>query len=298
MKYVITMWMMIGIILSSVSYVSAQDLIAEGAEPEVITNGYQFTEGPLWHPDGYLLFSDIPANTIFKWTPGKEAEVFVKPSGSANGIALYEDGNLVVAQHSGKISRITSDRTLETLVASYKRQRLNSPNDLTVSADGFIYFTDPPFGVSEENRELDFSGVYMLSPDLTLTPFYRKFSSPNGIILSPDETKLYVNNSETGQIMVFDLDKDGTPVNPRTFASVGSGTDQGSADGMTIDSEGRVYSTGPGGVFIFDVNGNQIRKIETEDRISNLAFGGEHNRTLFMTAPSVVYSLKMDVKGK
>ncbi|MFH5884368.1 SMP-30/gluconolactonase/LRE family protein [Halalkalibaculum sp. DA3122] len=279
--------------------VSAQPVVAEGAEPEIVTEGYQFTEGPLWHPDGYLLFSDIPANTIYRWIPGEGAEVFVKPSDNSNGLALDVSGNIVMVQHAGKLSRLTyNGNTMETVVDSYNGMRLNSPNDLAVHSNGTIFFTDPPFGVSEEEKELDFNGVYMLKPDGTLTVFYKEFSHPNGVVLSPDEQKLYVNNSSSGEIVVFDINNSGKPVNPRSFASVGERNNEGAADGMKVDADGRVYSTGPGGVYVFDSEGNQIQKIETESRITNLAWGEAGNSTLFMTAPSAVYRLEMAVSGR
>lgn len=288
----------VGLVCSATYSAVAQQIVAEGAEPQVITEGYKFTEGPLWHPDGYLLFSDIPANTIYRWTPGGQAEVFANPSGNSNGIALDGRGNIVVVQHTGKLSMVSASGELQTIVERYNGNRLNSPNDLAIHSNGTIYFTDPPFGVSKEDKELQFSGVYMLTPDGTLTPFYKKFTQPNGVALSPDEKKLYVNNSGTGQIAVFRINNQGKPVNPQPFASVGPRSDQGAADGMKTDSQGRVYSTGPGGVFVFDANGEQIHKIEIDSRITNLAWGGEENQTLFMTAPSAVYSLQMAVKGK
>lgn len=297
MRNILVACLTIGMVWTASVRASAQQVIADGAEPEVITEGYQFTEGPLWHPDGYLLFSDIPANTIYKWTPGQQAEVFVKPSDNSNGLALDGNGHIVMVQHTGKLSMLNDNQEMETVVDSYNGKRLNSPNDLAIHSNGTIFFTDPPFGVSEEDRELDFSGVYMLTPDGTLNPFYKEFSHPNGVALSPDEKKLYVNNSSTGEIVVFEINSSGKPVNPRHFASVGERNDQGAADGMKVDAEGRVYSTGPGGVYIFDTQGNQVQMLETENRISNLAWGGEDNTSLFMTAPSVVYRLEMATTG-
>lgn len=275
----------------------AQDLVAEGAEPEIVTDGYQFTEGPYWHPDGYLLFSDIPANTVFKWAPGGGSEVYLKPSGNSNGIAASDDGTIYLAQHAGRISRITDDRKTVAVVERYQGKRLNSPNDLVVHSDGTIYFTDPPFGVTEESREIEFSGAFKLAKDGSLTPFYKEFSRPNGIALSPDESRLYVNDSQTGRIAVFDLNRKGEPVNPRNFAGVGKMSDTGAADGMKVDRDGRVYSTGPGGVYIFNQKGEQIRKISTDVRITNLGWGGEDHTQLFMTAPNAVYRLDMTVSG-
>lgn len=272
-------------------------LVAENAEPEIVTEGYQFTEGPCWHPGGYLLFSDIPANTIFKWMPGEGTTVFLRPSGNSNGIAASEDGTIYLAQHAGSVSRVSDGSNTETLVERYEGKRLNSPNDLVVHSSGTIYFTDPPFGVTKESRELEFSGVYKLTSEGELTPFYREFTHPNGIALSPDESRLYVNDSQTGRIVVFEMDRNGNPVNPQDFAEVGEMSGIGAADGMKVDRDGRLYTTGPGGVYIFSPAGEQLQKISTEDRITNLAWGGENRSHLFMTAPDAVYRLKMNVEG-
>lgn len=265
----------------------------EDTDSEVLTKGYQFTEGPYWHQDGYLLFSDIPANKIYKWEPGSGAEVFLDSSGYSNGIAGGTDGSLILAQHSGKVSKLTKDHELKTLVDNYKGKRLNSPNDLTVHSNGTIYFTDPPYGVSEEERELDFSGVYRLSSDGELSMFYDEFSRPNGIVLSPDQSKLYVNDTQTGDIMMFDVDRKGIPSNPRKFASVGPSDKTGGADGMAIDTNGRILSTGPGGFYIFDTSGNQIRMVKTKNRITNLAWGSDNLKDLYLTAPDRVLRVSL-----
>jgi len=276
----------------------AQSVVAGGSTPEAVTKGYQFTEGPYWHPDGYLLFSDIPSNTIYKWTPGsEEAQAFVKPSGHSNGIASDHQGNLIIAQHDGMVSKINSEQKVVVLASSYEGKRLNSPNDLTVSEEGIIYFTDPPFGVSEDDQELTFSGVYMLNPEGRLTLLYDGFSRPNGIELSPDESKLYVNDSESGQILVFDRKEDGLVGSPMDFASVGEGTESGAADGLTVDQQGRVYSTGPKGVYVFSPEGKQLQIIDLPARVTNMGWGGESNKMLYFTTPSTIYRLNMQSRG-
>jgi len=125
-----------------------QQIVDENAEPEIITDGYEFTEGPLWHDSGYLLFSDIPANTVYKWTPDEGAVMYLKPSGHSNGLAFDQEGNLLLAQHDGLVSRLSKDKKLTVVTDNYDGKRLNSPNDLAIKSDGSIYFTDPPFGVS------------------------------------------------------------------------------------------------------------------------------------------------------
>lgn len=272
-------------------------LIDEDAEPEVISSGHQFTEGPYWHPDGYLLFSDIPANRVYRWEPGEESEVYLEPSGNSNGIQADVDGSIVLTQHAGRLSRLTADGELETIVDNYQGNRLNSPNDLTVHSNGTIYFTDPPFGVDEEDRELDFSGVYKLSPEGELTLIYDEFDYPNGIILSPDEDLLYVNDSEIGDITVFDVDANGDVSSPRRFASVGNRDDGGAADGMVIDMDGRVYSTGPSGLSVFDSDGNHLEDIGFEQSISNMEWSGEEEGLLYITSRDLVYRLQLNAEG-
>lgn len=274
---------------------SAQQVVQEDAEPEKITSGYQFTEGPVWHPSSYLLFSDIPANTIYKWTPGSGAETYLSPSGHSNGLVFDHQGRLIMVQHDGALARYSEDTGFETLADSYKGKRLNSPNDLTIHSDGSIYFTDPPFGVSEENKMLDINGVYRYSEEEGLQLLSDDFDLPNGIALSPDETRLYINDSKHAHIRVFDVTRDGTIENGRIFAKMDS-DERGGADGMKVDVEGNVYSTGPGGLWIFSPEGKLIRQLKTP-RLTNLAWGGNDWKTLYMTSPNAVYKLEMKHKG-
>ena len=273
-----------------------QEVVDENAEPEIITEGYEFTEGPLWHESGYLLFSDIPANTVYKWTPGEGAEMYLKPSGHSNGLAYDREGNLLLAQHDGLVSRLSNSKNLTVVVDNYQGKRLNSPNDLAIKSDGSIYFTDPPFGVSDKDKELDFSGVYRYSEDNGLQLLIDDFDLPNGIVFSPDESRLYVNDSQHDHIRVFDLKEDGSLANGKIFAEMESDA-EGAADGMKVDTEGNLYSTGPGGLWIFSPEGKLLQQIETPKRITNVAWGGSNFSFLFLTAPNVVYQLETNKKG-
>jgi gluconolactonase len=271
---------------------------AIAGEPEIVTDGFRFTEGPYWHPDGFLLFSDIPASIIYRWTPGNsESEVYIEPSGNSNGIKALPDGTLLLAQHAGRVSEVGENLELNPIAESYEGNRLNSPNDIAVRSDGLIYFTDPPFGVSDEDRELDFSGVYRINSDGSLTLIYDEFALPNGIVFSPDENYLYVNDSETGQVIKFDVLDNGDVENPRPFANVGTMGELGGADGMVTDTEGRLYTTGPNGFIVFDENGIQIQQLRFEHQITNLAWGGDDLDHLFITAPDRVYRLDMNTRG-
>ncbi|MFO8234078.1 MAG: SMP-30/gluconolactonase/LRE family protein [Bacteroidales bacterium] len=275
--------------------VSAQQMVAEDAEPVKISEGHEFTEGPVWHPSGYLLFSDIPENTVFKWVPDEGSTEYIKPSGHSNGLTYDQEGRLVLAQHVGAVSKANEDGSFEVLVNSYNGKRLNSPNDLVVSSGGAIYFTDPPYGVNKEDKELDFQGVYRYTEDEGLKLLSSDFDRPNGIALSPDEKKLYVNDSRHNHIRVFQVKEDGFLDKGRVFAEMES-DEPGAADGMKVDAKGNVYSTGPGGLWIFSPEGKLIQQVNTP-RLTNLAWGGKKDKTLFMTSPKAVYKLNMKSKG-
>ena len=267
----------------------------EGATVEKVADGFEFTEGPLWH-DGRLVFSDIPADQVYQWAPEEGHSVFLAPSGHANGLATDPDGHLLLAQHDGQVARLTTEGEIEPLVSSYQESRLNSPNDLTVADDGTIYFTDPPYGVDAENRELDFSGVYRLDPDGTLTLLTTEFDRPNGIVLSPDESTLYVNDTDGDLIRAYDVTENGDIANGRVFAEM-EGEAPGNADGMKVDADGNLYTTGPGGVWIYTPDGELLDRMSVPEGPTNLAFGGPERRTLYITAQSNVYRIPLRVPG-
>lgn len=272
--------------------------LAEDAEAELIADGFQFTEGPYWRPEeGDLIFSDIPANRVYRWAPDGDTTVFLEPSGHSNGITAGTRGRILLAQHDGQVARLTENGDVEPLATEYDGQRLNSPNDLDVHSDGSIYFTDPPYGVSEEDRELDFSGVYRLHPDGTLDLLTREFERPNGICFSPDESRLYVNDSQENLIRVYDVAEDGSIANGRLFAAPEDPDAEGSTDGMKVDTEGNLYTTGPGGVWIYSPDGALIDRLSVPEAPTNLAFGGPDMRTLYITARPNVYRVPVDIAG-
>lgn len=279
---------------------SAAGLLIENEEPEIISGPHQFTEGPYWHPEGYLLFSDIPANKVYKWADGEGTEVFLEPSGNSNGITADTDGSILLARHNGSVARVIPDgNALEILADSYEGKRFNSPNDLAVHSDGIIYFTDPPFGVSDEDRELSFSGVYMLTPDGTLSVFYDAFDYPNGITFNAQETILYVNDSASGDIIAFEIDDDGRPHSPRPFANIGEmGSGKGAADGMITDQHGNLYTTGPRGLTIFDEGGQELHLITFDEQITNLEWGGAQAGQLYITGADHVFRYQINTTGK
>ena len=272
-------------------------ILNEDTPVEKVAGNFKFTERPIWHPDGFLLFSDIPANTIYKWQ-SNQVKVFRKPSGNANGNTFDRQGRLITAEHSNRrVSRTEKDGTVVTLASEYRGKRLNSPNDLVVKSDGSIYFTDPPYGIKSEQQELEFSGVYRLGTDGTLSLLVSDFVRPNGIAFSPDETKLYVNDSKQGHIRVFDVKSDGTLENGRIFAEQKDENLPGVPDGMKVDVEGNVYSTGPGGVWVFSPSGNLLGIIKVPEVPANLAWGDRDDRTLYLTAKNSLYRVRLNIAG-
>ncbi|MEP0781568.1 SMP-30/gluconolactonase/LRE family protein [Microcoleus sp. ZQ-A2] len=275
-----------------------QAILDDNAQVEKVAGDFQFTEGPLWHPKGFLLFSDIPANTLYQWTANKKPEIFRRPSGNANGNTLDREGRLLTAEHSNRrVSRTEKDGSIVTLASQYEGKRLNSPNDLAVKSDGSIYFTDPPYGIKSEQEELGFYGVYRLASDGKLTLLVKDFVRPNGIAFSPDEKKLYVNDSEKGHIRVFDVKSDGTLENGQLFAELKDPSKNGVPDGMKVDQKGNVYSTGPGGIWVFSPSGNLLGILEVPEVAANIAWGDDDYKTLYITASNSLYRIRLKIPG-
>ena len=279
------------------------DLIDADTELEQLGTGCEFTEGPVWHAEGkFLLFSDIPANQMKKWTAEEGITNFRVPSGKSNGLTYDKQGRLVTCEHANRrVSRTEADGTVVTIASHYEGKRLNSPNDVIVKSDGSIYFSDPPYGLTadygiEGEQDLDFQGVYRLSPDgQTLTLLVDDFDRPNGLCFSPDESILYIDDTERMHVRAFDVQSDGTIANGRIFAEEEG---EGSApDGMKIDVHGNVYLTGPGGIWIFDTSGQHLGVLQIPERAANLGWGGDDWSTLFITASTSVYSIQCKVSG-
>lgn len=271
--------------------------VSNRATVEIVARGFQFTEGPIWYKDA-LLFSDIPANTVYRWTPDEGTSVFLKPSGRANGLAINAEGHLLLAQHDGQVGRHGEDGTVTSLASTYGGKRLNSPNDLTVASDGTIYFTDPPYGVEEEDRRLDFSGVYRLSPNGNLSLLTKKLTRPNGIDLAPDDSTLYVSDSRETRVWAYDVTANGTIENRRPFATPQDANADGTTDGMAVDVDGNVYTTGPGGVWVYAPDGQRLARIAVPKAPTNVAFGGPERKTLYITARPHVYRVSVNVPGR
>ena len=275
--------------------------ILETTEAERLATGFVFTEGPLWHPEGYWLFVDVrrQPGAIFKLTPGGEPEIYREPSNGSNGLTFDLDGRLVMCEGDGRrMSRREDDGSIVPLAERWDGKRLNRPNDVVCHSDGSIYFTNPGGRVPPEEREIDFSGVHRIAPDGTVTAVVTDTEYPNGLAFSPDESILYVTNTrERMYIAAYDVLPDGSTTNGRVFADMSSDEPDGVPDGMKVDSAGRVYSTGPGGCWVFEPDGTQMGIIRLPEIPANCAWGGEDNRTMFFTARTSVYTLRMKTAG-
>ncbi len=273
------------------------------APVEQLTTGCQFTEGPLWHAaERFLLFSDIPANKMRRWDAESGMTVFRDPSGKSNGLTYDKGGHLIACEHANRrVSRTTADGQVLTIASHYEGKRLNSPNDVVVKSDGSIYFTDPPYGLSaaygvESEKELDFQGVYRLAPNGdTLTLLVDDFDRPNGLCFSPDESILYINDTERMHVRAFDVQPDGTIANDRVFGEEEG--DTGKPDGMKADIHGNVYLTGPDGIWVFAPDGTHLGTILIPERAANLAWGGDDWKSLFITASTSVYRVECKAAG-
>lgn len=272
-------------------------LIPDLKYAERLATGFGFTEGPLWLPEGYLIFSDIPNNVIRSWHPVHGVGVYRAPSGNSNGLTLDRAGRLIACEHGNRrVSRTEPDGTVVTLADRYQGKRLNSPNDVVVRSDGTIYFTDPPYGITPEEKELDFNGVYKLSPDGELTLLAADFDRPNGLAFSPDESLLYIDDSPRRHIRVFRVAPDGTLQGGEIFADMQSdGT--GSPDGMKVDIEGNLYVTGPGGLWVFAPSGEHLGTIVLPEKPANCAWGDADRLSLYITARTSLYRLRVTVPG-
>jgi gluconolactonase len=271
------------------------DLI-ESTEVERIARSHQFTEGPAWHPDGYLVYSDIPADRICFWT-AEGTKTYRKPSGNSNGLIFDRQLRLVACEHGNRrVSRTESDFVVIPLAERFQGKRLNSPNDLVQRSDGSIYFTDPPYGVEAKDRELDFQGVYRIAPDGHLSVVVGDFEKPNGLAFSPDESILYIDDSGRKHIRAFTVHADGSLTDSRVFAEMPSNS-PGSPDGMKIDTDGRVWCTGPEGVWVFDPTGKRLGILDIPEKPSNCCWGDADRRTLFITAKTSVYRVRAKVAG-
>lgn len=282
------------------------DVVPPGTVIERIGINFEFTEGPAWHPKGFLVFSDIPGNTIYRWT-GKKFVSYRDSSNNSNGLLFMGGGDLLACEHASRsITRYSPEGKLTTLVDSYDGKKLNSPNDLCRSSLGALFFTDPPWGLAGLNddpaKELPFNGVFRWkNGELSLID--STLSWPNGIALSPDEKYLYVANMEIfheGEEERYDvfwmrytLNEELDPVDKKVFFRAEDTTLPGGPDGMKVDRKGNLFVTGPGGILVLDSAGIHLGTMSIPIPATNLAFG-PRERELFVTARSTVYRISME----
>ena len=304
-------------------------IVAPDARMEVIANGFDWTEGPLWvkADGGQLLFSDIPPNRILSWKEGRGTQIYLEQSGylgsiprpnnippdepGSNGLTVDPQGRLVLAQHGNRqVARMDAPLSKPqakyiTIANGYEGKRLNSPNDLAYHKDGSLYFTDPPYGLTRKmedpDKQLDFQGVYRVSKDGQLALLTKELSRPNGIAFSPDQKTLYVANSDPQRAiwMAYDVKPDGSIANGRVFFDATSWVGperKGLPDGLKVGTQGHLFATGPGGVLVFDKDAKHLGTFATGEATSNCAFG-EDGSTLFITADMNVLRLRLKVKG-
>ena len=293
-------------------------LVPRETKIEQIADGFAWVEGPTWHrKENYLLFSDIPNNSIFQWREGNSVSLFLKPSGytglapfagkepGSNGLAFDPAGRLVMCEHGDRrVSRLEANGKKTTLADRYQGKRLNSPNDLTFAPNGNLYFTDPPFGLpsafTDPERELDFCGVYRLSTDGVLTLMTKAIKAPNGIAFSPSGKTVYISNADPRHAvwMTYDVQEDGMFANGRVFFDATSWTKNkpGAPDGIKVDQEGNLFAAGPGGIHVFAPDGSHLGSFETGVPTANCAWGNDGS-TLYIAASTALYRVRLTTKG-
>ncbi len=287
-------------------------LVAKDAQIEKVGGGFSFTEGPLWRSDGHLWFSDLIANKIRSMTPDGQAAVVIDQSGGptsappgsyvgSNGMIADKDGAVLICQHAGRqISRVDKDLKMTPVLQKFEGKRFNSPNDLVYKSDGALYFTDPPYGLAKQDadpaKELKFNGVFRYANG-KLQAVIKDLPLPNGLAFSPDEKVLYVSNSGPKRLwMRYDVTPDGGIANGSVFADVSQEKDPAVPDGMKVDSLGNVYASGPDGIRVFSADGKHLGTIKTPESPSNCNWGDD-GRTLYITAVTSVYRIKLAVAG-
>ncbi len=283
---------MIYVVLIGALSLGAEESITKG-DVELVADGFQFTEGPVWSDrEDSLFFSDIPADTIYR----KDKTVLRKPSGESNGLTFDREGRLIACEHKNRrVTRTEHNGEVTVLADNYKGKRLNSPNDVVVRSDGVLFFTDPPYGLSGgiegPDAELDFSGVYKIDLDNELVLLIDDFDKPNGLAFSPDEKTLYIADTDGKHIRAFDIADDDALTNDRIFCELPM------PDGLKVDVRGNVWATAFDGVRIHSPAGNLLQTIQCPQVPANCAFGDSDSRTFYITARTSVYKIRTTVEG-
>jgi len=272
-----------------------KELVVPG-DPEKLADGFQFLEGPVWLPEGALLFSDIPGDCIYRYSEDG-VDVWREPSGNSNGLTLDREDCLIACEHGNRrVSRTLADGTVETVADMYDGKRLNSPNDVVVRSDGIIYFTDPPYGIQPDEIEQSCNGVYMVRPGGEILRLAEDFIRPNGLAFSPDEGVLYIDDSGRRHVRRFTVRDDGTLSPDGIFADMDH-PQPGSPDGMKVDEAGTVFVAGATGVWVFTPGGERLGVLVTPERPANLAWGDADRRSLYITARTSLYRFHVNTPG-
>ncbi len=277
-------------------------IIEPGSEFEQIATGFVFTEGPVWD-SGYLYFVDIRTNLLLRMKPGGEPEVIRRETGSGDGLTFDHNGNLLMCEGSHRrLTRTHKDTgRIEIIAERWNKLRINSPNDVIARPDGTVLFTDPPWAVDASKRQLDFAGVYRISPDGEVSMEAKDMEFPNGLAMSSDGSKLYVSNTRTEPYLnVYDVKANGSLGAGERFADIPygpNGTVDGVPDGVKVDEDGNVFCTGNGGGWVFSSDGATIGVIEAPELPANLGFIGDDRKTLVFTARTSVYSIRVQTPG-
>lgn len=280
------------------------DIVDEDLELEVLGEGFQFTEGPIWHPgERHLTFSDIPENRMHRWTESSGVTVYREPSNLANGNTYDKQGRILTCEHgTSRVVRESSDGSLEVIASHWEGKELNSPNDIVVRSNGDIFFTDPIFGRSDHTGvsrplELDFTGVYKIDVNTQeLVLLRRDFNQPNGLAFTQDEQHLYVADTPEMHIRKFDVAEDGTLSGGGVFTQ-STGVGAGAPDGLKVDSKDNVYCCGPGGVHIYAPDGTCLGVIQTPAFCANFTWGLDDFLTFFLTSSRHLYRVPVKVPG-
>ncbi len=293
-----------GVLLQTTSHFDAVDpaaffkLVPKNATVQKLAGGMQFVEGPVWvkaRGGGYLVFSDLRANELKRWDPAGGLKTFRTPSGTSNGNTLDREGRLLTAEHEGRVSRTEKDGSVVTVVNTFEGKKLSSPNDLVVTRDGRIWFTDPDYGLAGRTKETPGNYVYRYDPATkAMTAMVTDMPNPNGLCFSPDESMLYVANSgKPPEIRVYPVKAGPTPAQGRVFATI----DKGIPDGIRCDERGNVWSSAGDGAQIFAPSGALVGRILLPESAANVAFGGRSGRTLYLTARTSLYAIETLVRG-
>lgn len=290
-------------------------ILPKDAQIEKVAGDFTFIEGPLWRPEGVLWFSDVVGDVVRQWSPDGKVTILFRPGGSdgtslpvggfngPNAMTVDKDGTVLLCQHGfRRIVRVGKDMKWTVLVDKFEGKKLNSPNDLVYRSDGSLYFTDPPYGLPKDDndpaKELKFNGVFKLTNG-KLQAIVKDLTRPNGIAFSPDEKILYVANSDDKHRfwMRYDVAADGSVSNGKVFADVSAEKEEGLPDGMKVDSQGNIWGSGPGGLWIFSPDGKHIGTLKPPEQPANCGWGDD-GKSLYITARTGLYRIKTSVAGE